>query len=83
MSLMQRGEMAQAGGSLARAARLIEDSQYDGVELGRLLIPDGLRALMSGDAATALATFERLAAIADDSATATCRPWGDSAGGSR
>ena len=65
MSLMQRGEMAQAGGWLARAARLIDDSGYDGVERGRLLIPEALGALMSGDAATALATFEQVAAIAE------------------
>jgi len=65
MSLMQRDEMAQAGGWLARAARLIEENRYDGVERGRLLIPEALRALMSGDAATALATFEQVSAIAD------------------
>jgi DNA-binding CsgD family transcriptional regulator len=65
MALMQRNEMAQAGGWLARATRLIEETGYDGVERARLLIPDGLRALMSGDPATAFATFQQMAAIAD------------------
>ena len=65
MALMQRNEMAQAGGWLARGARLIEETGYDGSERGRLLIPEGLRSLMSGDPATAFATFEQVAAIAD------------------
>jgi DNA-binding CsgD family transcriptional regulator len=65
MSLMQRNEMAQAGGWLARAARLIEETDYDGSERGRLLIPEGLRSLMSGDPVTAFATFEQVASIAD------------------
>ena len=65
LMLLQRGEMAQAGGWLARAGRLIEQSGYDGPERGRLLIPDGLRSLMSGDPLGALATFEEIAAIAE------------------
>ena len=65
LSMMQRGEMAQAGGWLARAARLIEESGYDGPQCGRLLIPEGLRSLMSGDPATAFGLFERVAVIAE------------------
>lgn len=65
MATMQRGEMAQSGGWLARAARLAEETGYDGPERGRLLIPDALRSLMSGDAAGAFATFEEVAAIAE------------------
>jgi DNA-binding CsgD family transcriptional regulator len=65
MWLMQRNEMAQAGGWLARAGRLIEETGYDGPELGRLLIPEALGSLMSGDPAGAFATFEQVAAIAD------------------
>ena len=65
MAMMQRGEMAQSGGWLARAARLVEETGYDGSERGRLLIPDGLRSLMSGDPVTAFATFEQVAAIAE------------------
>jgi DNA-binding NarL/FixJ family response regulator len=63
--MMQRNEMAQAGGWLARAGRLIEETGYDGPELGRLLIPEALGSLVSGDPATAFATFEQVAAIAD------------------
>ena len=40
MALMERNEMAQAGGWLARAERLIEETGYDGPERGRLLIPE-------------------------------------------
>ena len=65
LMLLQRGEMAQAGGWLARAGRLIEDTGYDGPERGRLLIPEGLRSLMSGDPVGALATFEAIATIAE------------------
>jgi DNA-binding CsgD family transcriptional regulator len=65
MALLQRNEMAQAGGWLARAARLIDETGYDGPERGRLLVPEALRSLMSGDPATAYATFEQVAAIAD------------------
>ena len=65
MALMQRGEMAQAGGWLARAGSLIEETGYDGVERGTLLIPQALQALMAGEPATALGIFEQVAAIAE------------------
>ncbi len=65
MESMQRGEMAQSGGWLARAARLADETGYDGPERGRLLIPEGLRSLLSGDPVAALATFEQVAAIAE------------------
>jgi DNA-binding CsgD family transcriptional regulator len=65
MALMQRNEMAQASGWLARAARLVEETGYDGFERGRLLVPDGMRSLLSGDPVTAFATFEQVATIAD------------------
>jgi DNA-binding NarL/FixJ family response regulator len=65
LMLLQRGDMAQAGGWLARAGRLIEETGYDGPERGRLLIPEGLRSLMSGDPQAALGTFEEIAAIAE------------------
>ena len=65
MGLMQRGEMAQAGGWIARAARLIEETGYDGTERGLLLVPQALQNLMAGEPAAALATFEEVAAIAD------------------
>jgi DNA-binding CsgD family transcriptional regulator len=62
--LLQRGEVAQGGGWLARAGRLVEESGYDGPEVGHVLIADGLRAQMSGDPRAALATFEQVAAYA-------------------
>jgi DNA-binding CsgD family transcriptional regulator/HPt (histidine-containing phosphotransfer) domain-containing protein len=62
--LLQRGESAQGSGWLARAARVVEESGYDGPELGHLLIADGLRAFMSGEPGAALAIFEKVAAIA-------------------
>jgi DNA-binding CsgD family transcriptional regulator len=65
MALMQHGEIAQAGGWLARAARLIEDTGYDGVGRGALLIPQALQSLMAGEPAAALVTFEQIAAIAE------------------
>ena len=45
MESIQRGEMAQGGGWLARGARLVEETGYDGVEPGFLLIPQALQAL--------------------------------------
>ena len=62
---MQRGEMAQAGGWLARGARLAEESGYDGVEPGYLLIPQALQSLMAGRAADAFGIFQQVAAIAE------------------
>jgi DNA-binding CsgD family transcriptional regulator len=65
MELIQRGEMAQGGGWLARAGRLVEETGYDGVEVGSLLIPQALQALMAGRPTDAFEIFERVAAIAD------------------
>ena len=65
MDLMQRGDMAQAGGWFARAARVIDENGYDGVEGGLLLVPRALQHLMAGEPAAAFATFEEVAAIAD------------------
>ena len=53
MVLVQRGEMAQASGWFGRAARLIEEAGYDGVERGYLLVPDALEAMTEGNAAAA------------------------------
>jgi hypothetical protein len=55
--LMTRGEWAQAGGWAGRARGAIDDGQRDCVARGYLLIPDGLQALMAGDAEKAYATF--------------------------
>ena len=66
MALIQRGEMAQAGGWLARGG-----AAHRGDRLRRRRAwaaprsREALRALMSGDPATAFAIFEQVAAIAD------------------
>jgi DNA-binding CsgD family transcriptional regulator len=55
--LMTRGEWARAGGWTGRARGAIDDGRRDCVARGYLLIPDGLQALMAGDADKAYATF--------------------------
>jgi DNA-binding CsgD family transcriptional regulator len=60
-----RGDVAQAGGWLARASRLVDEVGGDSVERGLLLIPVALRSLDAGDPAGAYALFERVAEIAD------------------
>jgi DNA-binding CsgD family transcriptional regulator len=57
MSLLLRGEVAQGGGWLARAQRLLDDYQHDCVERGYLLVPVALQSLDQGDAASAYAAF--------------------------
>ncbi len=56
--LMNRGEMAQAGGWLARAERLLEACGQDCVERGFVLLPTGLRLTDQGDYTAAYETFE-------------------------
>ena len=65
LGFMERGEMARAGGWLARARRILDERQLDCVEQGYLLIPEGLQHLEGGDPATALATFDEVAAIGE------------------
>jgi DNA-binding CsgD family transcriptional regulator len=65
MTFIQRGDMGQGSGWLARGARLIEETGYEGAEPGFLLIPQGLQALMAGQPADALGIFERVAVIAE------------------
>lgn len=55
--LVQRGEMAQGGGWLARAERLVEEHELDTVERGYLLVPAGLMALGAGEAEVARERF--------------------------
>jgi DNA-binding NarL/FixJ family response regulator len=62
--LVQRGEMAQGGGWLSRAGRLVEEHRLDSVERGYLLLPQGLMAMGSGDPGAALERFEQAAALA-------------------
>ncbi|MDZ7676367.1 MAG: LuxR C-terminal-related transcriptional regulator [Acidimicrobiales bacterium] len=55
--LVQRGEMAQGGGWLARAGRLVEEHGLDSVECGYLLVPQALMALGEGQPDAALERF--------------------------
>ena len=55
--LIQRGDMSQGGGWLARISTLAEEHQLDSVERGYLLVPQALRVMAAGDPATALEVF--------------------------
>lgn len=57
LQMVDAGDMAQAGGWLARAHRLLEEGHLECVEQGYLLIAAALQSLDSGDAAAALSTF--------------------------
>jgi hypothetical protein len=61
--LFNRGEMARAGGWLARAQRLLDDRQLDCVERGYLLVPVATRTMEAGDPWSAYATFGRAAEL--------------------
>ena len=63
--LLLRGEVARGGGWVARARRLLDDGDLDGVEQGYLLVPEALQRLAGGDAAAAYATFSQAAKIGD------------------
>lgn len=62
--LVQRGEMAQGGGWMARARRLVEERKLDCAESGYLLIPQALMALEGGDPSTAAGCCEEISDIA-------------------
>jgi DNA-binding NarL/FixJ family response regulator len=64
--LQNRGELAQAGGWLARVRRLVDDGP-DGPISTLLRMPDAVAAMWSGDPATALPMFEQGAEIASAS----------------
>ncbi|HEY5857972.1 MAG TPA: LuxR C-terminal-related transcriptional regulator [Aldersonia sp.] len=61
---LNRGDEARSGGWIARARRLLDDSQLDCVEQGYLLVLAAYRALFGGDA-TVGATFDQAARIGD------------------
>ena len=63
--LVQRGEMAQGGGWLARAANEVESHRLDCVERGYLLLPEALMAIGSGDLERALTRLNEAADLAD------------------
>lgn len=62
--LLLKGEMAPAGGWLARAGRLLDDGR-DCVEQGYLLLPTAIQAMFGGDPESAYTTFSRAAEIGD------------------
>ena len=57
--LVNRGDVAQGGGWLARARRLIDEARTECAEQGYLLLPDAIRATRE-DPATALGLFQRV-----------------------
>jgi ATP/maltotriose-dependent transcriptional regulator MalT len=63
--LSTKGDMAQAGGWLARGQRLLTDAGNECAEEGLLLAPVAIRHLLAGDAATAADMFGRAAEIGD------------------
>lgn len=65
LSLFNTGENAQGGGWIGRAARLIEETGYDGPESGYLLVPQAIGRLKEGQPAEAFAIFEEIAGIAE------------------
>jgi len=65
LELQARGELARAGGWLARAQRLLDEGRHDCPECGLLLVLVALGKLTGGDADAAHATFGRAAEIGD------------------
>ncbi len=61
--LFSRGEVSRAAGWLARAQRALAGADHDGSGQGYVLVFAGLEQLESGEPETALATFERVAAL--------------------
>ncbi len=61
--LLEKGEIAQAGGWLARARRILDEQVGECLEHGYLLVPDGLRCIMEGDCEAAASAFGRAVAI--------------------
>jgi len=63
-ALVQRGDMAQGGGWLARAGRLVEEHELDTVERGYLEVPAGLMAMDAGESDAALERFAQADSVA-------------------
>ena len=64
-TLMNNGEMAQAGGWFARARRILDDNASDSVERGYLLIPIAIRSMQQGDASGALTALQEALSIGE------------------
>lgn len=63
ISLLERGDLAQANGWIARGQRLVADVGHDCVEQGYLLFPTALHAIAQGDNPTAHTIFGRMLEI--------------------
>ena len=63
--LVQRGEVAQGGGWLSRAHRLVDERNLDCAGCGYLLVPAGLMSLGGGDPSAARETFDEVRAIGE------------------
>jgi len=63
MGYMDRGQMAHAGGWLARAQRILDDANLDCAERGYVRIPQALQLLDSGDVRGAMELFGEIQAL--------------------
>jgi DNA-binding NarL/FixJ family response regulator len=65
MFLLNAGQVAQAGGWIGRASRLLDDGRRDCVESGYLHQAVGLQGLRTGDVARAGPAFQRAVEVAE------------------
>lgn len=65
LGFMERGEFAHASGWIARARRILRQSDVDCAERGYVRIPDGLQQLEAGEALLARDLFEDVAATGE------------------
>jgi DNA-binding CsgD family transcriptional regulator/tetratricopeptide (TPR) repeat protein len=66
MSLINRGEMSRAGGWMARAKRVLDESGQECAEQGYLMVPAALMTMeQAGDAQGGFAIFEQIGKIAE------------------
>lgn len=65
LTFMQEGEFARGGGWLAKAQRLLTEPPRDCVEIGYLMLPQGLQAMGSGDHESAHRIFSEATAIGE------------------
>ena len=65
MALIDKGDVAQAGGWFTRARRVLDDGGGDRVEQGFLLMPVALQTMFGGDPSGAYEIFLQIAEIAD------------------
>ncbi|HET9602287.1 MAG TPA: LuxR C-terminal-related transcriptional regulator [Acidimicrobiales bacterium] len=62
---LMRGEVALAGGWIARAQHLLDEGHHDCVERGFLVVPVALGHLLAGEATPGLAAFSEALAIGE------------------